>query len=95
MSTCHAPFVSRIADTAYIASIEMHMPLEECIVIVLYLCVPRGPLGFGKGFQQLADQKVVPFQLCHQQHVAAEPHREDQFDQQNDITPMDFDVTNC
>ena len=50
MSTCHAPFVSRIADTAYIASIEMHMPLEECIVIVLYLCVPRGPLGFGKGF---------------------------------------------
>ena len=61
MSTCHAPFVSRIADTAYIASIEMHMPLEECIVIVLYLCVPRGPLGFGEGFYQLADQTVVPF----------------------------------
>ena len=49
MSTCHSPFVSRIADTAYIASVEMRMQGKECIVIVLYLCVPRGPLGFGKG----------------------------------------------
>ena len=41
--------MSKTADTAYIASVEMRMQGKECIVIVLYLCVPRSPLGFGKG----------------------------------------------
>ena len=82
MSTCHTPFVSRIADTAYIASVEMRMQGKECIVIVLYLCVPRGPLGFGKGLQQLADHTVVPSAM-YQQYVAAKYlTEEDQFDQQ-------------
>ena len=69
--------MSKFADIAYIASIEMHMmiPLQECIVIVLLSVHAARSLGIWERLLAASRPESSPFQLCHQQHVAAEPNR--------------------
>ena len=69
--------MSKFADIAYIASIEMHMmiPLQECIVIVLLSVHAARSLGIWERLLAVSRPESSPFQLCHQQHVAAEPNR--------------------
>ena len=55
----------------------MHMmiPLQECIVIVLLSVHAARSLGIWERLLAASRPESSPFQLCHQQHVAAEPNR--------------------